>query len=127
MVCSLILAIISNPGEIGPLLTKPGVVACFGATVALGAECGWALLGTVKEIVANGFRLEFEHHYYRFVWWQRLIPVIRPAEISLAILVCWLVHALRDGWRPSGFWVDRLGRITGALWITWNIVAEILR
>jgi hypothetical protein len=127
MVCGLMLAARSNPGTIGLLLTTPGVVACFGTTVALGAECGWALIRTVKGIIGHGFQLEYRHHYYRFIWWQSLIPVIRPAEISLAIVVCWLVHALRDGWRPSAFWVDRLGRLIGVFWVAWTIVAEILR
>jgi hypothetical protein len=85
----------------------PGVMSCFLAAITfiLG---GLALalfplvttgLGGIEQVIEVGL-------------------YVLPGIVGLAVVSCWITMALLGQWRPEPSWVDRLGRLLGAAWMT---------
>jgi hypothetical protein len=105
--------------------SRPGVLACYTASLVLGLEAARAGILTVREIVRHGWVVEAYGYHYRFVWWETVVPIISPADVGLALTSAWLVLVLSGNWRPNPDWIDRAGRGFGVLWVVLGIVDTI--
>ena len=87
------------------LMRQPGMVACVAATVvmAVGAALATAVIGTVGIPPLEDFYLKI------------LPPLFDSAAI--AVVAVWSAMALARRWKPEPGWIDRMGRVIGALWI----------
>lgn len=95
------------------LLRKPGVTACISALlgIALGA-CVMAGSALTGRIVDGRLRLPLAGWFRYFALEQLLIYA------GVAVAAVWVMQAFAGRWKPSGDWVDRLGRLLGLLWIS---------
>lgn len=107
------------------LARQPGVMACGGASVVLCWEAARASTSLLQEFIRNGWRTAQHRQYYRFIWWERLLPSISPIEIAIVILATWFVIAFGQRWRPEPHWIDRTGRALGVAWLVCALI-EIL-
>jgi hypothetical protein len=117
--------LVSRRSSLTREIRHPGLIACFGAALVFVLECARALIVTGRQIVMNGFSLEAHDHYYNFVWWQSVLPVIVPSEFALAILCGWLLQGLYRKCRPEPSWLDRAGRAVGVFWLVWSAIDEL--
>lgn len=94
------------------LLQQPGVTACISAMLGIGlgvgVMAGSALIGCVVE---GRLRRPVTDWLRYFALEQLLIYA------GVAVAAVWVMQAFAGRWKPSGDWVDRLGRFLGVLWI----------
>lgn len=107
------------------LSRQPGVMACGAGSLVLcweGMRAGYSM---VQELMRNGWRTAPHRQYYRFIWWERLLPSISPIEIAVVILATWFVIAFGQRWRPEPHWIDRGGRVLGITWLVCALIEVV--
>jgi hypothetical protein len=87
------------------LARQPGFIATFAAGVAL------VIVGVAYGALSVG--ADFSHTMSE----AYLVSVFAPGFIGLAVLVSWLTLLVGGRWRAEPSWIDRLGRVMGAVWI----------
>jgi hypothetical protein len=98
------------------LMRQPGMVASIAALVAhsffwlailamLPARSGWFREGLGVSL--NEFVLDVCSNTL----------VLMPYHPGLAVAAAWTIQAASGRWRPERSWVDRAGRLMGAMWI----------
>jgi hypothetical protein len=90
------------------------MVACLTAAVVLGIRMT-SLAATFP------IRYAYEGIFYDYdlqEMFDRIdeLPQI-PSEVGCAIAAAWVVQWASGRWRPEAYWIDRLGRALGFLWI----------
>jgi hypothetical protein len=104
------------------LAQRPGVMACGAGSLVLGWEAVRAGYSLFHELARNGWHTALHRTYYRFIWWERLLPSISPIEIAIVILAMWFAIAFGQRWRPEKHWIDRAGRALGVSWIVCALI-----
>jgi hypothetical protein len=99
---ALLLARLSRPRpHLRRVLRQPGAVACAVATLAMAVDATWIIPMWVR--FSSPLKLAYDFVYH--------------ADVGSAVLGGWAVLVLSSRWRPEPSWIDRAGRITGAIWI----------
>ena len=110
-----VLGLMHRPRSFRRLTCQPGFVAGAAAVMIVG-------VGALTN-------LGYLAAWYRFgpgppPWWRggSWAPDLmyfnnRMSQISSATLVAWTLMAVGGRWRPVPDWLDRLGRVMGAMWI----------
>jgi hypothetical protein len=89
------------------LARQPGYVACCAGTV------GVALAVAEQVLFRNTSAVNVFTDARTFLFfWASCTGAVEPIVIG-----AWLLLALSGRWRPEATWVDRLGRVIGAIWI----------
>lgn len=96
---------------------QPGLIACVAVLITGSA---WSIGLTIS--------LEYAEPFYHPV--PALLPILidRLPEVdrnALAVVVAWSTLALSGRWHAERFWIDRLGRAIGLLWIAALIAQDI--
>jgi hypothetical protein len=96
------------------IVRQPGMVACLTTAVVLG-------LRMVNVVVTLPIRYAYLGIFYEYDIYKLLesieeIPQV-PSEIGCAIAAAWVIRRASGRWRPEAYWIDRLGRALGFLWI----------
>jgi hypothetical protein len=99
---ALLLARLGRPRpHLRRVLRQPGAVACAVATLAMAVDATWIIPMWVS--FSSPLKIAFDFVYH--------------ADVGSAVLGGWAVLVLSSRWRPEPSWIDRAGRITGAIWI----------
>jgi hypothetical protein len=97
------------------LARQPGFVACTAAAIVLGIRM--ANLASVAGVIT----LDSPGSSF---WGEIFDDGMRdslgsiPSDVGCAVAVAWTIQGLGGRWRPEPSWIDRTGRVLGALWIT---------
>ena len=89
------------------LARQPGFVASCAVAAALAA-------GVAQGLILISFRT---WGYKRGPWPFQQLWAIGAEKCFFAIAGAWLLLALSGRWRAEPGWIDRLGRLMGAVWI----------
>jgi hypothetical protein len=102
------------------VLGQPGMVACLTTAVILGLRLFTVAISFV-----------FRYLYDVNLTISQILDIMDeppqiPSEIGCAIAAAWVIQRASGGWRPEAYWIDRLGRALGFLWIA-NIPSPLSR
>ena len=115
---SLFLRLFRPRPDLAELCRRPGFVACLAVSTVI-------TLGLVATGIIAVIRLAGSEGWVpAFLpvpkpnpsWWLRIAGIFL-ADIGPSVIACTLLLALSGRRRPSGDWLDNLGRLVGALWI----------
>jgi hypothetical protein len=93
------------------LWRKPGALACLVAAILM-------LLMAAVGIVADRTMIPSYFHVY--------VPLLfGSVHAGAGVASCWMTMLLWNRWRSEPTWLDRLGRLTGAVWIAIAVLVEL--
>jgi hypothetical protein len=102
------------------LWRQPGFVACFAVIfalaiwwAALAVPVGFSMAGDLSQ-ATEPIRLRAWIEYLAWAWDQHQTEAFNPA---IAIGVGCLASRAAGRWRPESSWIDRAGRLMGAIWL----------
>jgi hypothetical protein len=105
-------------------LTTPGFAACVVATIMLGLEVAYAASHwAIRRRMASSPQ---PNEYLALLRSLKHEEFIAPS-IGFAVAAWWTTMALSGRWRPARDWLDRAGRVVGALWIALGVLMLHLR
>ncbi len=103
------------------LWCQPGFLACVATILVFawkGAGVGLYIVGQV--LTANPAKfseITFGDIIYDLTFMLISFPLDTQADVGAAILLIWLVTWASGRCRPEPSWVDRAGRVLGAIWV----------
>ena len=107
---ALLLARLGRPRpHLRRVLRQPGAVACAVATLAMAVDATWIIPIWVRKAPLMAA--------YSFVC---------HVDVGFAVLGSWAVLVLSGRCRPEPSWIDRAGRIIGAIWIGAAVLSRFL-
>jgi hypothetical protein len=113
------------------LWCQPGFLACVAAVFVFACKGADAVLNHAADISKAGPDLFFQSRNvpsFNFVLNDVLLSLFNfssriQVDISEAILLIWLVACAGGRCRPEPSWIDRSGRVLGAIWLCAALVA----
>ncbi len=106
MVTSFLLRLRQPRPPLRSLAVQPGFAAAFAVVVAL---------------LINAVALRSIGDYTPLPFAYSMMATLTPGRISLSVASAWLALVLSGGWRCEASWLDRLGRVLGAVYVLYDI------
>jgi hypothetical protein len=108
---ALLLSRLGRPRpQLRRMLRQPGAVACAVATLAMAVDATWIIPIWVRNASPLMAAYSFVCH----------------VDVGFAVLGSWAVLVLSGRCRPEPSWIDRAGRIIGAIWIGAAVLSRFL-
>jgi hypothetical protein len=121
-VAMLVLRLRQPRPRLSRLVKQPGAIACGLATLLVLTGGGILLVTAASGAAPRGSRVGWGGTYWA-PWWAG--PMHRLSiTIGAAIVGAWVSEALGRRRRPEASWIDRFGRVLGAGWVLYFLVAS---
>jgi hypothetical protein len=113
---ALVALRLRGPRPVGRrLFAPPGVAACLVASIMMALEVADVVAYRVFLMLSYGRPLTMDDNLYTLGYFAtRTIP---SPSVGMAVAASWGALALAGRWRAEPGWLDRAGRVVGALWI----------
>jgi hypothetical protein len=112
------------------LARSPGFAACLAGTSVIAlALLALAVLLVIRQFTAVGpsaSGLRSSMAFSQWPWWVGVVVQFGPL-VGPAVIATWLFLAASGRRRPSGDWLDGLGRVVGAAWIAIFVINSCSR
>jgi hypothetical protein len=92
------------------LARQPGTVACWAASFVLAIEIALSLV--ILSGITNQRLGSLSHFIMSSAGFRHM-----TSKVGFAVAAAWLTLALSGRWRAEPDWIDRAGRVLGAIWI----------
>jgi hypothetical protein len=92
------------------------------ATVLAVRIIGWAVQALIHRAFSGDPR------FYEIRWTVEVMNFLRDdirRDVAIAVVATWLTLAIAGRWHPERAWDDRLGRLLGAVWLSFYLCAPM--